>query len=43
MTIRAVLVLDDRIVLVYRDGTVRELLAPGRPGGVCAHSTARRP
>ncbi len=39
--IGAIVVLDDRIVIVYRDGTTRELLAPGRPGGVAAHSTAR--
>jgi hypothetical protein len=40
--IRAVLVGDDGVWIVRRDGTLEPLLAPGRPGGTSAHSTATR-
>lgn len=39
--IRAVLVLDDGVFVVRRDGSLEPVLAPGRPGGICAHATAR--
>lgn len=38
--IRAALLLDDGIYLLRRDGTLEPVLPGGRPGGVCAHSTA---
>jgi hypothetical protein len=39
--IRAVLVLDDGVYIVRTDGTLEPVLPGGRPGGMCAHSTAR--
>lgn len=38
--IRAVLVLDDGVYLVRRDGTLERLEAPGHPRPGCAHSQA---
>lgn len=38
--IRAVLVLDDGVYLVRRDGTLERLLAPGHPRPGAAHATA---
>jgi hypothetical protein len=40
--IRAVLVGDDAIFLVRRDGTVERLEAPGHPRPGLAHATATR-
>ncbi len=42
IAIRAILILDDGLYVLRLDGTLEPLLAGGRPGGVCAHSTARR-
>jgi hypothetical protein len=42
VSVRAILVLDDGVYLLRQDGTLVPLLAGGRPGGVCAHSTAAR-
>lgn len=38
--VRAVIIGDDGIYLLRADGTLERLLAPGRPGGIAAHSTA---
>jgi hypothetical protein len=40
--IRAVLVGDDGIFLVFTDGSVERLEAPGHPRPCCAHATARK-
>lgn len=40
--IRAVLVLDDGLYLLLRDGTLVALLAGGHPRPGCAHATAER-
>jgi hypothetical protein len=39
---RAIVVLEDGVYVLRRDGTLEPLLAGGRPGGICAHSTSTR-
>ncbi len=42
IAIRAVLVLDDGMYLVRRDGTLELLLAGSHPRPGCSHATATR-